>query len=339
MSLLVREIVKMGELQLSTAGIDSAKVESEILYCHLMKIDRTKFFMRWARVASERETEQYLSLIEKRATRYPLQYILGEIEFMGFDFNVRENVLIPRMETETLVDEVTKEVKKNAAVLDLCCGSGVIGISVAKNTQAKVVSVDYSDDAIALTKENAQKNNVNIEVIKSDMFNGLVKKTFDIIVSNPPYIPSEIIPTLEVEVKDHEPIMALDGGKDGLNFYRQIVDQSPKYLNGEGMLFLEIDFDQGQDLLDMIGKNPFFKEVELQQDLTGKDRFIKAKCIKEKDKKRLLKTMLKDEKAREKAEAIAIKEKAKADVVVAKEQAKASVKAAKEKAKSDRANK
>lgn len=281
MGLLVSDIVKMAQNQLADAGIENAKGEAEQIYCHMKKIDRTGFFLRWSKEAGEIETEQYFDMIAQRAKRRPMQHILGETEFMGYPFVVRENVLIPRMDTEVVVDEALKLVNHKDSVLDLCCGSGVIGISLVKcaaenKKVLKLTSSDFSDDAIALTKENAQLNDVKLDIYKGDLFEPLKRKKFNVIVSNPPYIKSDVIPTLDVEVREYDPIEALDGGEDGLDFYRRIVAEASDHLKKKGYLIFEIGHDQGMAVAELLKQSGNFENIEISQDLTGRERMVKG---------------------------------------------------------------
>ncbi|MEG0292459.1 MAG: peptide chain release factor N(5)-glutamine methyltransferase [Anaerovoracaceae bacterium] len=277
MSLLVQDIVKMGERQLSEAGIFDAKIEAEILYCFLKKIDRSKFFLRWARPVDERETDQYFSLISTRASRIPLQHIMGEVEFMGLPFKVAQNVLIPRMDTEVVVLEAEKMIKPKASVLDLCSGSGIIGISLAKRNQIKLTSSDFSDDAVKLTRENMELNGVKADVVQGDLFEPVKRKKFNMIVSNPPYIRSDVIPTLEIEVRDHDPILALDGGEDGLEFYKRIISGAKEHLKKGGALVFEIGNDQGEAVADLMEAEGVFTDIEVIKDLADQNRVIKCR--------------------------------------------------------------
>lgn len=280
MSLLVRDLVKMGELQLSKAGIDSAKYEAEYLYRHMKNYDRSKFLLMWSKAADDLAVEKYLGLVEQRATRVPLQHITGEMEFMDGTFRVRPKVLIPRFETEGVVLEGEKLLKPKGSVLDLCCGSGIIGISLAMRNQIKLTLADYSNDAIELTKENLARNGVKAEVAQGDLFGAVPKKKFNMIISNPPYIRSDVIPTLEVEVREHDPISALDGGEDGLDFYRRIVDEAPEFLKKEGALVFEIGHDQGDAVSAMMAEKGVFENIEVIKDLAGLDRAVVGTLIK-----------------------------------------------------------
>lgn len=211
--------------------------------------------------------------VKERISGRPLWYIVGNTEFYGFTLDVDERVLIPRPETEELVEHALKDINENSEVLDLCTGSGAIAIAVKKLTNAKVTAVDISDKAIELAKSNARKNNAEIEFVLSDMFDGIGERKFDVIISNPPYIRSDDIQTLDKEVKSFEPILALDGGNDGLDYYRKIFQNASKYLKNCGVLYLECGINQAQEIADMF--NGY--ETEIIKDINGIDRIIKIK--------------------------------------------------------------
>lgn len=216
---------------------------------------------------------KYKEDIQKLANSIPIQYIINKQEFMGLEFYVDKNVLIPQPDTEILVEEAIKicnTYSGDIKVLDLCTGSGAIGISIGKYVKnAKVYATDISDEAINIAKKNAKQNNVNnIEFIISDMFDNIKETNFDIIVSNPPYIETDVIPLLSEEVKK-EPIIALDGGKDGLKFYKIILSEYKKYLESEGYLLLEIGYDQAKSVGKLINSN-----YNIIKDLAGNDRVV-----------------------------------------------------------------
>lgn len=295
MSLPLKEIIKIGENQLAASGVQDAAIDAKELYCYLMGIDRMRLMLRWQDILQDNQCEEYFQLIEKRAARIPLQHITGVQEFMGLEFKVNENVLIPRQDTETLVEdalevmrkgtlrgeELPMKAKKSWAVLDLCCGSGAIGVSLAANeTDAKVTCADVSDAALMVARENGSAHAKSVKFVKSDMFDAfkgrLGNKKFDMIISNPPYIKKEVIETLEPEVKDHEPMMALDGGEDGLDFYRIIAQHAEDFLKKEGMLMMEIGHDQMEEVKGLIEASGKYSYVTGLKDLAGRDRIVVA---------------------------------------------------------------
>ena len=289
-----RILVKEGEYRLAKAFCMDAKIDAEELYCYLTGIDKVGLFLR-ANEEVDAETEaKFFELIEKRAQRIPLQHITGVQEFMGNTFKVSPDVLIPRQDTETLVEEAARTIQntpkekltfmeklkgaKEWEVLDLCCGSGAIGISMAKIcSNIKVTASDISSAAIAVATENAAKLRAKVKFVEGDMFAPHSGKKFDMILSNPPYIRTAMIEILQEEVKAHEPRAALDGGRDGLDFYRTIVDQAADYLKPDGVLMLEIGHDQGEDLRKMLKDDGRYTPAEVIKDLPGKDRVVKCK--------------------------------------------------------------
>lgn len=315
-----RILVKEGEYRLAKAGVMDAKIDSEELYCLAADCDKVFLFLRREEEVDKDIEEKYLELIERRAQRIPLQHITGEQEFMGFKFKVTPDVLIPRQDTETLVTEAAQTVRqefeksmeklKKASifrkfkgldgyeVLDLCCGSGAIAISLSKMLESVSVSAtDISLPALKLAAENAVLNRVGVEFYQGDMFDAIMEgrqvttegprakargtkvKQFDMIVSNPPYIKSSTIPMLQEEVKGHEPMEALDGGKDGLDFYRKIVKEAHRWLKPGGWLLMEIGYDQGEDLRKMIKDSGFYSPATVIKDLPGKDRVVKCQKL------------------------------------------------------------
>jgi len=282
--IIAKNLVQMAEVQLTTFGKENAKVDAELIFRHCFNLDKAGFFKLWGAELDETAIEQYMQIIAVRASGVPLQHITGEQGFMGLTFAVDPEVLIPRQETEVLAGEVIKHIKerkKTCIVLDLGCGSGAIGISIAKLCKnAKVVASDINAKAIELSKRNAKAIGVDdrMSFVRGDLFGpfkGLFRNDkFDIIVSNPPYIKSDIIPTLQVEVRDHEPLSALDGGVDGLIYYREILEKAPMYLKKDGVLALEIGHDQAIEIMEIAKMHRKFKNGKFIKDLTGKDRVM-----------------------------------------------------------------
>lgn len=279
MSLIVKDLVKMGETQLVKAGCPEPKLDAELLYCYMKNIDRTEFIMEWSDMVEDRICEQYFDLIAVRATRRPLQHITGTQDFMGLTLGVREDVLIPRHDTETVVEKAEDIIrtKKVKTLLDLCCGSGAIGVSLAKrNPGLKVTATDSSAAAKALTQSNAKRNSVKVDVLIGDLFTPLGHKKYDMIVSNPPYIPRETIGTLDDEVRRFEPQEALDGGPTGLDFYQRIIADAPGHLKKAGWLVLEIGHNQAKDIAKLLEANGSFDEIAVFKDLAKHDRTVVA---------------------------------------------------------------
>lgn len=284
MGLPVREILKLGERRLTDSACGNPKTDSELLYCHLMNIDRGHLFMHWSDELSDECCNTYFGLLDSRTSGAPLQYITGKQSFMGIDFAVDENVLIPRQETEMLVEAVLETVKaskgKIKRVLDLCTGSGAIAVSLAALTRGlHVTASDISNEAVALARKNASDAAVKVDFTVGDLFAPFKKafsrtEKFDLIVSNPPYIRSSVIPTLQVEVREHEPMRALDGGEDGLDFYRRIIAQAPDYLRKNGIVALEIGHDQAQAIGDLAADSGAYARAEIIRDLAGLDRVM-----------------------------------------------------------------
>ncbi|WP_018591939.1 peptide chain release factor N(5)-glutamine methyltransferase [Terrisporobacter glycolicus] len=250
------------------------RLDVEILLQKVLCVDRLYILLNLEKSLSEDEEKLFSKFINERLNNRPIAYIVGNREFMGLDFYVQEGVLIPRPDTEVLVEEVIELGKSRGAIniLDIGTGSGAITVSLAKYLDnAKITSVDISDIALEIGKKNAESNNVNdrITFIKSDLFTNIDNDMrFDIIVSNPPYIKREVIETLDKQVKDFEPYNALEGGIDGLDFYRSITRQSKKYLNKDGILAYEVGHDQSEEvskLMESDGYTNIYTIKDLQQ--------------------------------------------------------------------------
>lgn len=294
MGLMIKELLTVAERRLSNASCMDARLDAEILLCDLLQKDRSFLFVHVGDDLDDRRCDLYFETIDIRASGKPLQYILGSQEFMGLRFKVNENVLIPRQDTETLVEIAVEYLKKEKSplggfeVLDLCCGSGAIGISLAyylESVKVKITATDYSKKALGVAKENAAgyRPARGISFLQGDLFEpfprnkkGKGKKQFDLIVSNPPYIRSDVIPTLQREVALFEPMLALDGGEDGLDFYRRIVLDAEAYLKKSGLLLLEIGHDQAEAVRRLLEDSGTYEETGVIQDLAGKDRIVWA---------------------------------------------------------------
>lgn len=275
----LKEILKYGKEELIKNNIEDASIIAKELAEYIFKITRAQMIANNDMEFSKDQTDNYINSIKKISTGIPIQYITNNQEFMNLNFYVDENVLIPQPDTETLVEEVINEYKeKKCEILDLCTGSGAIAISLAKYiNESNIVASDISMKALQIAKLNAKKNLVRkkIEFIESDMFNKIYKDDFDIIVSNPPYIKTKVIEELDKQVKN-EPYIALDGGADGLKFYKIIIENAYKYIKNEGKVFLEIGYDQKNELINLFKENNHYENIYSKKDLGGNDRIIVA---------------------------------------------------------------
>lgn len=271
-----REAVEFGTKCLTDAGVPDAALDAWYLLQMVCKIERSYYYVHGEEDITQDAQKEYEIAVQKRAEHIPLQYIIGEQEFMGLRFKVNSNALIPRQDTETLVEQVLKIVKPGMKVLDLCTGSGCVLISVLKNApELTGMGSDISKTALLVAKENAKLHEVDAEWVRSDLFDNITE-TFDVIMANPPYIPTGEILSLMPEVRDFEPENALDGGADGLDFYRKITGQVKDYLNPGGYVYMEIGYDQGETVSELM-RNAGFTEVEVIKDLARNDRVVKGK--------------------------------------------------------------
>ncbi len=315
----LRAALKAGERYLTECGIEDVSVDAWLLLEYVTGMTRTVFLAEGGQEMSEEDDCRYRELLRKRGSHIPLQHLTGEQEFMGLSFLVNEHVLIPRQDTEILVEEALKRLrpgmraldmisqhadsigalrlKPGMHVLDMCTGSGCIAISLAKlcgvraggareNTEwsdtrkeaAKtngvlaVDAADISEEALAVATENASRLEADVRFIHSDLFSEIIGK-YDMIVSNPPYIRSEVIEALSEEVRCHEPRQALDGKADGLHFYREIVRESKSYLKENGWLLFEIGYDQAEQVTSLMSRAGFV-QIEVVRDLAGLDRVV-----------------------------------------------------------------
>lgn len=268
-----REAMALGEKILAMADIVEAKTDAWLLMEMVCKIDRSFYYLHMEEDMPEEQLSEYEIALRKRAEHVPLQYIVGETEFMGLKFKVNPSVLIPRQDTETLVEEALKAVKPGMKVLDLCTGSGCIIVSILHNAaDVEGYAIDISKLALNVAKENAKLNEVPVIFERSDLFDN-VTGTFDVIVSNPPYIPTAEVVKLMPEVRGFEPMEALDGREDGLYFYRRIVAECRDYLNPEGRVFFEIGYDQGEEVSGLL-REAGFREIQVIKDLARNDRVV-----------------------------------------------------------------
>ena len=271
-----REAVEFGTKCLTDAGVPDAALDAWYLLQMVCRIERSYYYVHGEEDITQDAQKEYEIAVQKRAEHIPLQYIIGEQEFMGLRFKVNSIVLIPRQDTETLVEQVLKIVKPGMKVLDLCTGSGCVLISVLKNApELTGVGSDISKTALLVAKENAKMHEVDADWIRSDLFDNITE-TFDVIMANPPYIPTGEILSLLPEGRDFEPENALDGGADGLDFYRKIAGQVKDYLNPGGYVYMEIGYDQGEAVSELM-RNAGFTEVEVIKDLARNDRVVKGK--------------------------------------------------------------
>lgn len=299
MKLLLKDLLNMGEARLKKGNCPTPRLDAELLFYHMLGKDKSWLFLHYGDEVDDKICEEYFMLIDSRAEGTPLQHITGSQEFMGLNFQVNKKVLIPRQDTEILVEKALGMVKEKRAfkrrvrILDLCCGSGAIAISLAyhlcnQNIKAFLFASDVSPDAISIARNNSVLNKVDrhIRFIEGDLFKpfpkdrrGKGKQQFDFILSNPPYIPSGVIPTLMREIKDHEPIIALDGGADGLDFHKRILKEAHSYLVKGGVLALEIGYDQGDSLKFLADDVKAYGNVEILKDFSGNDRLAILKLV------------------------------------------------------------
>lgn len=254
---------------------EEASNETLILLESVLGTSRNELFINPDRIVNEEDEKLFWKYVDRRKTGEPVQYITGVAPFYGLDLYTDPHVLIPRFDTEVLVEEIIKVTKPGYRVLDVCTGSGCILAGLLSNVRDVIADgVDISDYAIDLAKRNLDKYSLQADIYKSDLF-GNVSGKYDIIVSNPPYIETEVIEGLEEQVKDFEPRLALDGGKDGLDFYRIIVKESVNYLNDNGKVLFEIGFNQGKAVKELLEKEGF-NQIKIIKDLCGNDRVVSA---------------------------------------------------------------
>lgn len=273
----IRKLLEIGLDKLKKVT-DNSRREVELLILENTDLTKMDLILDLDKEISKDKYNEILEKINLREKGIPLQYIIGNQEFMGLPFKVNKNVLIPRQDTEILIEKVIElsSKKDDLKILEIGVGSGAISVSLAKFLKgSSILAVDISSYALEVAKKNAEINKVinQIEFLKSNLFENIeIGEKFDIVVSNPPYIPTKDIDDLQVEVKRHEPMLALDGGEDGLDFYKEITNNVNDYLKKDGLLVYEIGFDQGKDLKKIMSDK--FYEIKIWKDLQGLDRVV-----------------------------------------------------------------
>ena len=305
----LQELIQNSKHELDSLNVEDADIKLKILIEYVFKISKEKLILKYKDEINDKKVEEFRKLLKKLENGIPIQYIINNQEFMGLNFYVDENVLIPQPDTEILVEEVIKYCnelrnnesedketnkdykeniekepiinkedkninKKTIKILDLCTGSGIIGISIYKYLEnVEIYASDISQKALNIAEKNTNLNNAKINFINSDMFENIHIKDFDIIVSNPPYIESKVIQSLSKEVQN-EPKLALDGGEDGLKFYRCILENAKDYLRKNGAIFLEIGYDQKEKIEEILKSYKIYKETKCIKDFGGNNRVI-----------------------------------------------------------------
>lgn len=267
-----RELLTEGKAALTDKEIVDAELDAWILLEHVSHMNRAEFFLRQQEEATKEEMRQYRELIRQRGSHIPVQHLTGTQEFMGLEFRVSPDVLVPRQDTELLVEKLLPFVS-GKRVLDVCTGSGCIAISLARlGAPESVDATDLSEKALAIAADNAERLGADVTFYQGDLLEGILGE-YDIIVSNPPYIATEVVKGLMPEVRDHEPVLALDGGEDGLKLYRRLLEQAPEHLAQEGMLAVEIGYDQKKAVSALFAEHGF-EQIKCCQDLCGNDRVV-----------------------------------------------------------------
>ncbi|MDR7869494.1 MAG: peptide chain release factor N(5)-glutamine methyltransferase [Tissierellaceae bacterium] len=279
--MVINEIISKGMTLIKERKYSNPRLESILVLSQLLKVDKSYIYIHGNEEVNQFIENRFFDIMNKRAEGHPLQYLLNVEEFMGLSFYVEEGVLIPRPDTEVLVEFIIDNIDKdkNLNVLDIGVGSGAISLSIAKNCpNTKVYGIDIEDTPIKVSNINKDKLNIeNATFYQGDLFEALEKNNVDekfhIIVSNPPYIKTSDIEELQIEVKNHEPITALDGGVDGLDFYRRITEEAKDYLYTNGMLIYEIGFDQSSEVMGILNKEGF-SNISVLKDYQGHDRVV-----------------------------------------------------------------
>lgn len=274
----VWQAIKWGEKALIEAGRPDAPIDAKLLLMHVLKYDQTQLLLNRERLLKEEDYKSYVSFIKRRSQGIPLQYLTGEQEFMGFNFHVNPHVLIPRQDTETLIEAIINKQKECPikTAIDIGTGTGCIGITLALLIPKLAVTlIDISQEALQVAADNVKMHELTdrVKCMESNILSAYTGQKVDLIVSNPPYIPLKDIDDLMIEVKDYEPHLALTDGGNGLYFYEEITKQSRTLLKDKGLLAYEIGYDQGEAVKSMMEEQGY-QEVTLYQDLAGKDRVV-----------------------------------------------------------------
>ena len=280
-TLTLKQLYKVGTVKLAEEGIEEFSLDAWYLLEYVTGVSKAMYFAEPERAVSEENADRYIDCIRRRAAHIPLQHITGEQEFMGYPFHVNEHVLIPRQDTEVLVEEAIRVMRPKMKVLDMCTGSGCIVLSILKMCREKYymtdlqgIGADVSEEALKVARENGRRLGVPVTWIQSDLFAKTPEEEkYDVIVSNPPYIETAVIDTLQEEVRLHDPYIALDGKEDGLYFYRRIISEAGKYLKTQGKLMFEIGCDQAEAVEELM-KNAGYEQITVKKDLAGLDRVV-----------------------------------------------------------------
>ena len=280
-TLTLKQLYKVGTVKLAEEGIEEFSLDAWYLLEYVTGVSKAMYFAEPERAVSEENADRYIDCIRRRAAHIPLQHITGEQEFMGYPFCVNEHVLIPRQDTEILVEEAIQVMRPKMKVLDMCTGSGCIVLSILKMcrekyymTELQGIGADVSEEALKVARENGRRLGVPVTWIQSDLFAKIPEEEkYDVIVSNPPYIETAVIDTLQEEVRLHDPYIALDGKEDGLYFYRRIISEAGKYLKTQGKLMFEIGCDQAEAVEELM-KNAGYEQITVKKDLAGLDRVV-----------------------------------------------------------------
>ena len=269
---------------LTAKGVDNARLEAEWLLCAATGLDRVGLYLNFEKPLNSTELADYRSRVARRGRREPLQHILGSQEFCGLDFEVSSDALIPRHDTTLLVSEAVLKVPDAGRVLDIGTGSGCIAVALARQLPlAKITATDISAAAIALASRNARQHGAAIEFLTGSLFSPVADRRFDLILSNPPYIPTADIAFLQPEVREYDPVIALDGGSDGLHFYRALIPASFAFLSASGWLLVEVGAGQAHEVAELFRQSERFEEPYSACDTQGIERVVGAKLNSDKE--------------------------------------------------------